>query len=89
MADADTCLEMSACRNYWSEASWRKFLQEGERDSELLAIRRSTYSGRAPEPAEFIEALEQRTHRRLTPGKLGRPRKPVAHEKQQVHSLQT
>ena len=88
-ADADACMEMSAWRQNWSEASWRKFLQEGERESELLAIRRSTYSGRPLGPAEFIEALEQLSLRRLTPGKAGRPPKPVAHDNQQVHSFQT
>jgi hypothetical protein len=33
-------------------------------------------------PGEFTEALEQRTLRRLTPGKAERPRKPLGQEDQ-------
>ena len=87
--DPDACLEMSAWRRDWSEASWRKFLDEGERQSEVLAIRRSTHSGRPLGPEEFIRSLELRTLRRFTPGKGGRPRKPVTHENQEMLSLQT
>jgi putative transposase len=88
-ADADPCLDMSTWRKAWSEASWRRFLEEGESEAELRAIRRSTYSGRPLGAEEFIHALEQRTRRRLTPAKAGRPRKPVVHENPQALSLQT
>ena len=88
-ADADACLEMSTWRKYWSEASWRKFLEEGETESELRVIRRCTHTGRPLGPAEFTQALEQRTRRRLTPGKGGRPRKPERHETRQLPSLTT
>jgi hypothetical protein len=59
-----------------------------ETEAELRAIRRWTCSGRPLGPAEFIEALEQRTLRRLMPGKGGRPRKPEGHENQRVLPLQ-
>ena len=69
----------------WSETSWRKFLEEGETESELRAIRRSTYSGRPLGPEAFTQALEQQTHRRLTPGPRDRLRKapvdPPGHSK--------
>jgi putative transposase len=78
-ADPDACLEMSTWRQSWSEASWRKFLEERETESERRAIRRSTYRGRPLGPEAFTQALEQQTLRRLTPGPRGRPRKtPVA-----------
>jgi putative transposase len=77
-ADPDACLEMSTWRQSWSEASWRKFLEERETESELRAIRRSTYSGRPLGPKAFTQALERQTLRRLTPGARGRPRKTPA-----------
>jgi putative transposase len=75
MAGPDAGLEMSTWRKAWSEASWRKFLKEGETEAELRAIRRSTYSGRPLGPKEFTRALEQQTLRSLTPNPRGRPRK--------------
>jgi hypothetical protein len=80
---------MALWREHWSEASWRKFLEKGETESELFAIRRSTHSGRPLGSAEFTRALEARAERRLTPGKGGRPRKPVVDERQQVLTLRT
>ena len=38
-------------------------------------------------PAEFTRALEERTQRRLTPGKGGRPRKPAGHENPKAPAL--
>jgi putative transposase len=67
-------------RQHWTEESWRKFLEEGETDSELVALRRCTHTGRPLGGAEFIQALERTTHRRLTPRQGGRPRKPLAGE---------
>jgi putative transposase len=71
----DACLEMARWRQTWGEANWRQFLAEGEAESELYAIRRSTWTGRPLGAAEFTRALEEQTHRRLTVGKPGRPRK--------------
>ncbi len=82
--DADACLEMSTWRKAWCEASWRKFLEGGETPAELLAIRRSTSSGRPMGPTEFIHGLEQLTLRRLMPRKGGRPRKTTGKENPQV-----
>ena len=77
-ADPDACLDLSMWRGAWSETTWRQFRQQGETESELRAIRQSTHSGRPLGPAEFTEALEPRTHRRLTPRKGGRPRTAVS-----------
>ena len=77
-ADPDACLELTTWRQAWSEASWRKFLAEGESEAELGAICRSTYTGRPLGSEAFTEALEQQTQRRLTPGPRGRPRKTPA-----------
>ena len=52
-----------------------RFSNQGETESDLLAIRRATHSGRPLGPAEFIKELESGTQRRLTPLKGGRPRK--------------
>ena len=78
VADPDACLEMSTWRRQWSETSWRKFLAEGETESELRALRRCTYTGRPLGPEEFTQTLEERTQRRLTPAPRGRPRKIAA-----------
>ena len=58
--------------------AWRKFLEEGETEAELRAIRRATHSGRPLGPAEFVQRLESSTQRRLRPQKGGRPRKTAS-----------
>jgi len=74
-ADPDACLEMSTWSQSWSADAWRKFLEEGESAGDLRALRRSTHAGRPLGPSEFVRGIEERTGRRLTPGKRGRPRK--------------
>ena len=71
----DECLDLARWRKQWSESTWRTFLQQGETESELLAIRRATQSGRPLGSADFIRELESSTQRRLLPQKGGRPRK--------------
>jgi putative transposase len=85
-ADLDAWLEMSKWRQSWSAATWRKFLAEGETASELRALRRCTHTGRPLGPAEFTQALEERTQRRLMPGPRGRPRKTPT---EGIHALPT
>ena len=53
----------------------RQFLGQGETESELYAIRKSTWTGRPLDAPEFTRALGEQTHRRLTVGKPGRPPK--------------
>jgi putative transposase len=79
-ADPDACLDMSAWRQQWSEAGWQSFLQQGEAESELFAIRHATHPGRPLGEAAFVQKLETQTQRRLTPQKGGRPRKLISNE---------
>ena len=88
-ADPDACLEMSTWRQSWSVATWRKFLEEGETESELRALRRCTQTGRPLGSAEFTRTLEARTQRRLTPGPRGRPRKTPEGQVQPASALRT
>jgi putative transposase len=81
-ASPDACLEMSAWRRRWSEESWRRFLEAGETQAELDALRRCTHTGRPLGSGEFVGSLESHTERRLAPQKGGRPRKPVADPRQ-------
>ena len=76
MAAPDACLDMTTWRKAWGEEEWRKFLEAGESEEELSALRRSTYTGHPLGSDKFISALEKRTARRLRPGKGGRPRNP-------------
>ena len=71
----DTLLEMTRWRQTWGEVNWRQFLAQGETESELYALRRATWTGRPLGAEQFTRALEEQTHRRLTVGKPGRPRK--------------
>jgi hypothetical protein len=66
----------------WPEGTWRDYLRAGERESDLLAIRRWTYTGRPLGTAEFIKELEKKTRRRLALRKGGHPRKPTGDAQQ-------
>ena len=54
----------------------------GEKESELAAIRRCTYTGRPLGTAEFIGALEKKMLRRLKLLKGGHPGKPTTDSRQ-------
>ena len=73
LAEPDICLNMEAWRRRWSAEGWRNFLQEGVSEGELADLRRCTYRGRPWGGEEFVQGLEQRTQRRLTRQKGGRP----------------
>ena len=77
-ADPDTALAMERWSKSWTAAAWRQFLQEGETETELRTLRRSTYNGRPLGSEAFINRVEQATQRRLAPQKGGRPRKSPA-----------
>ena len=81
------CLDLEPWGRRWSAASWRDFLEEGETESELDALRRCTHTGRPLGSAEFVEALEHHTERRLAPQKGGRPRKPAADARQKAFAF--
>ena len=87
VAEPDVCLNMDLWRRHWNLESWRKFLDEGETESELADLGRSTHTGRPLGGAEFISLLEQRTLRQLTPRKGGRPRQPLGDKRQGTLTL--
>jgi putative transposase len=82
--EADACLDMETWRQYWSVATWQAFLNEGETESDLAALRQCTHTGRPLGTEEFIQSLEQSTHRQLVTRKGGRPAKPGADPRQQA-----
>ena len=71
----------------WIAATWRQYLEEGESEAELRALRQSTYTGRPLGSVEFIARLEEVTHRRLSAKKGGRPRKTAAQKIPKAVSL--
>jgi putative transposase len=75
-------LTMLPWQDHWSEEAWREYLTAGEKESELAAIRRCTYTGRPLGTAEFIGALEKTMLRRLRLLKGGRPGKPTTDSRQ-------
>lgn len=69
-------LEMDAWTRRWSSETWRTYLQIAQDESDLIAIRNSTYSGRPLGSADFTRALEKEAHRPLTPQKRGPKKQP-------------
>ena len=76
--EPDACLSMEMWRRQWTPETWRQYLEEGESESELRDLRRSTYTGRPLGSEDFVAALEASTRRRLRAQKAGRPRRPAA-----------
>ena len=68
-------------------ATWRAYLDAGVAESQLTAIRRSTYSGRPRGSQEFTRTLEKETKRRLTPQKRGPRKKADRSENQETFSF--
>ena len=62
-------------------------LDAGVTESELAAIRHSTYSGRPLGSAEFTRTLEKETKRRLAPQKRGPKKKTDKSENQETFSF--
>jgi putative transposase len=80
-------LAMPLWRARWSAIDWRMYLDAGVTESQLAAIRRSTYSGRPLGSQEFTTMLEKETKRRLTPQKPGPKKKSDKSEKQETFSF--
>lgn len=81
---ANAYLAMEPWQARWSVCAWRTFLQAGEGQSELSAIRNCTYTGRPLGTKEFIRSLEKETNRSLTVQKRGRPRKTTTDKRQSL-----
>jgi putative transposase len=74
-------------RGRWSAVTWREYLNAGVTESQLAAIRRSTYSGRPLGSQEFTHTLEKETKRRLVPQKRGPKKKTDKSEAQGTFSF--
>jgi putative transposase len=85
--EADRCLALEVWRRRWTARTWRQYLEEGESESELRALRRSTYTGRPLGSEEFVAGLEASTRRRLRAQKGGRPRRPAPDTNQDTFQL--
>jgi hypothetical protein len=73
---------MEMWRERWCDASWREYLDVGQSESQLVAIRHSTHTGRPLGGAEFVRALERETKRILALQKRG-PKKKTHGEQRQ------
>lgn len=79
----DTSLEMERWRERWTVAEWRNYLTAAESQTDQIALRRCTHTGRPLGTPDFVAALEKSTFRLLAPRKGGRPKQPSADPKQQ------
>ena len=70
-ASAESWLGMELWRKRWSAAGWREYLEAGESQAALAAIRHNTHTGRPLGSAEFLRAVEGQTKRRLALQKRG------------------
>ena len=57
-AAADSWLGMRLWRGRWSAANWREYLEAGESQATLAAIRHNTHTGRPLGSADFMRAVE-------------------------------
>jgi putative transposase len=80
-------LAMHLWHGRWSPVTWRAYLDAGVTESQLAAIRRSTYSGRPLGSQEFTRTLENETKRRLAPQKRGPSKKTNTSENQKTFSF--
>jgi putative transposase len=69
-------LAMEVWRAVWDEERWAAFLHRGETETERVAIRRSTHTGRPLGSSEFVDRLEQTMQRKLRPERAGRRARP-------------
>jgi putative transposase len=86
-AAADSWLGMGLWRGRWSGASWREYLEAGETQATLAAIRHNTHTGRPLGSADFMRALEKQTRRRLALQKRGPKREAEPEESQGTFSF--
>ena len=80
-------LAMHLWRGRWSAVTWRAYLDAGITESQLTAIRRSTYTGRPLGSQEFTRVLEKENKRRLAPQKPGPKKKTDQRDNQKNFSF--
>jgi putative transposase len=86
-APAESWLGMELWRKRWSAAGWREYLEAGESEATLAAIRHNTHTGRPLGSAEFLRAVEGQTKRRLALQKRGPKRAAEPGENQGTFSF--
>jgi putative transposase len=79
---ADGWLAMEEWHGRWDVSRWRKFLVAGETESERMAVRQCTHTGRPLGSEGFVHELEETTKRLLAPRKGGRHATSVEGEQQ-------
>lgn len=75
-------MSMQEWKERWSTSGWREYLTAGGSESEIMAVRQSTHTGRPLGTEEFVHELEKATERALAPRKGGRPVKQVSDARQ-------
>jgi putative transposase len=86
-ANTETWMTMQPWRNRWPADTWRDYLNAGETESNLIAIRHNTHTGRPLGSAEFTRALEKETKRRLAFQRRGPKKKTARGQSQQSFSF--
>jgi putative transposase len=82
VAVADKWLTMKEWQERWEGSSWREYLAAGETESERMAVRQCTHTGRPLGSEEFVHELEEAANRPLAPRKGGRPSRLAKEERQ-------
>ena len=78
----DATVDLSMWRRAWTELTWQRFLGEREEPSDIAELRRCTFSGRPLGSAAFLEALENKTGRKLAPKKPAKLEMPATDQRQ-------
>ena len=78
----DSWLAMEEWHGRWNVRSWREYLAAGETESERMAVRQCTHTGRPLGSEEFVHELEGAAKRPLAPRKGGRPAKVATESRQ-------
>ena len=79
---AGAWLDLEEWQERWDVSRWRAYLAAGDPESDMMAVRQCTHTGRPLGTEGFISELEQATKRRLAPRKGGRPAKLVEDPRQ-------
>ena len=75
-------LAMELWAEHWDPTTWKEYLEAGETDEELKAIRQCTHTRRPLGEESFVRDLEEATQRPLSPKAGGRPAKSVEDSRQ-------
>lgn len=79
---AEGWMSMEEWQERWSVSSWREYLRAGGSESEIIAVRQCTHTGRPLGTEEFVHELEEAVKRPLAPQKGGRPAKMIDDKRQ-------